>query len=228
MTRTVYTGVHFRRIAFALLISNSVSLVLLAVRALTTQNIRYDFLVLNLFLALLPLVFACWLKYRLTYSRWFSLANMLLTILWVGFLPNSFYLISDLIHLSNTGEVSKLFDATLFFSFIFNGYVSGFLSVYLLHTELIKRRGRLVGHSLIALILMLSGFAVYLGRYLRWNTWDVLVNPVGILFDVSERIINPVTYPQSLSTTATFFILLASTYAVVWQLAQAVQPPPKR
>jgi uncharacterized membrane protein len=67
-------------------------------------------------------------------------------------------------------------------------------------------------------VLLLCSFAIYLGRYLRWNSWDVLFNPAGLVFDVSEPFINPTSHPQVFTTTLMFFVLLASIYIVCYQL----------
>jgi uncharacterized membrane protein len=57
-----------------------------------------------------------------------------------------------------------------------------------------------------------------MGRYLRWNSWDVLFNPAGLIFDVSEPFVNPAGHPQVFTTTLMFFVLLGSIYAVGYQL----------
>ncbi len=147
---------------------------------------------------------------------------MFLTALWLGFLPNSFYIVSDLVHLGVTGEVSLLYDAAMYSSFILNGFMVGFISVYLVHMELLRRLGR-AAHGLIGAAFLACSFAVYLGRYLRWNTWDVLVNPADIILDVSDRIVHPGMYPQAFVTTGLFFLLISSLYVVVWQLAASLR-----
>jgi uncharacterized membrane protein len=197
-------------------------MVLFIFRVIDAGNYRYNFLLWNLFLGWLPLLFAWLLVRNLQYRRWLSRDNLLLTALWIGFLPNSFYLVSDLIHLHITGEVSLLYDAVLFFSCIFNGYVAGFASLYLVHHELLKRKEWWRAHTIIAGVLLLCSFAIYLGRNLRWNTWDVLVNPAGILFDVTDRLISPFAHPQVFVTTTTFFALLGTMYVVLWQFLLAL------
>jgi uncharacterized membrane protein len=208
----------FRDVLKALLISNGLSVFLLLARAIDTNTYRYWYMLWNLVLAWLPLVFAWWLSQHLKTDRWVSGKNILLTLLWLGFLPNSFYILTDLIHLHFTGEVSLLYDVVLLFSFIFNAYVVGYMSLFLVHQELNRRLKKEQAFSLIAVVLLLCSFAIYLGRYLRWNTWDVLINPAGLLFDVSDRFINPASHPQAFTTTATFFLLLSSIYFVLWQL----------
>lgn len=208
-----------------LLCSNAVSVLLFIARAADAGNGRYWFLLWNLILGWLPLFFVWWLGRRLHRSSWISAPNIILTLLWLGFLPNSFYLVSDLIHLHTTGEVSLLYDAVMFFSFIFNGFVAGFMSLYLVHRELLKRVRRRDAHAIVATVLLGCSFAIYLGRYLRWNTWDILASPAGLLFDVSDRLVNPGSHPQAVVTTMTFFLLLTSSYAVCWQLVSLIRAP---
>ncbi len=211
-------GQNYDKVIYALLASNGLSLLLYWLRVVGAQDFRYYFLFWNLALAWIPLGFALWLRQRLRATAWVSPGNILLTLLWLGFLPNSFYMLSDLIHLTNTGEISVLFDAVLLFSFIFNGFVSGFMSLYILHSALIKRIRASIAHGIVATIILLCSFAIYLGRSLNWNTWDIIDRPAGLLFDVSERIINPIAHPQAFVTTATFFLLIGSVYLVIWQI----------
>jgi uncharacterized membrane protein len=202
----------YQRLGAALIASNLVSAVLFLVRVQQSQNIRYWFLLWNLVLAWVPLGLVLLLREQLKKTRWLVWQNIGLSALWLGFLPNSFYLVSDLIHLHGTGEVSIIFDAVMFMSFIFNGFIAGFSSVFLMHTLLLKRFRRDYAHGFVGAILLICSFAIYFGRDLRWNTWDILVNPAGILFDVSERVINPLTHSEIFSTTALFFVLLSSIY----------------
>ena len=223
MKQTMEPGLtRFQRLGAALVVSNLISVVLFLIRVQQSQDTRYWFLLWNLVLAWIPLGLVLLLRERLKKMRWMSWQNIVLSILWLGFLPNSFYLVSDLIHLHRTGEVSLIFDAVMFMSFIFNGFVAGYASVYLIHSQLLMRFRRDYVNGFIAVVLLLCSFAIYLGRDLRWNTWDILVNPAGILFDVSERVINPLTHSEVFSTTALFFVLLGSIYAVAWQFVAAL------
>lgn len=214
---------RYQRLAAALIVSNLVSVILFLIRVEQAQNIRYWFLLWNLVLAWLPLGLILLLRERLKTARWLTWKSIGLSMLWLGFLPNSFYLASDLIHLRSTGEVSVLFDIVMFMSFIFNGLAAGFASVFLMHSMLLRRIRRDYVHGIIGGVLLLCSFAIYLGRDLRWNTWDILVNPAGILFDVSERVINPLTHSEAFSITALFFVFLGSIYAVVWQFVAALR-----
>lgn len=76
----------------------------------------------------------------------------------------------------------------------------------------------------MALTLLICSFAIYVGRDLRWNSWDILTNPGGLLFDVSDRLLHPAAYPQMLVTVIAFFALLASMYSLVWAGAALLRP----
>lgn len=210
----------YRGLILALLIANGVSLLLFLLRFADSGSTRYWFLIWNLILAWLPLLFVIGLVKRLKHSPWLTPLNIALSLLWLLFLPNSFYLVSDLIHLQTNPDVSVLYDAVLFTSFIFNGFLGGFISLYLVHKELEKRLSRSFVNSIVAGILLLCSFAIHVGRVLRWNTWDVFLHPSGLLFDVSEQVVNEAAQSRALVTTISFFLLLGGMYIAIWQFAQ--------
>ncbi|MDB5185517.1 MAG: hypothetical protein JWL85_40 [Candidatus Saccharibacteria bacterium] len=218
----------YKELIAALLVSNGVSVLLFVLRMVEGQTLRYWFLFWNLILAWIPFLFVWLLLRRLKDKRWLEPVSLLLTVLWLAFLPNSFYLISDLVHLHTTGEVSMLYDAVLFMSFIFNGFVAGFASLYLVHHELLKRWSRVRAHAFVGVVLLLCGAAIHLGRNLRWNSWDIIVNPFALMFDLSEQVVNPVAQSPAVVTTSIFFVLLGSIYIVLWQFMKAVAARPKR
>jgi uncharacterized membrane protein len=213
----------------ALLLSNLVSIFLFGLRVIATHNSAYWFLFWNLLLAWAPVLWVWLLVNQLRHKSWKQPLPIFLTVLWLGFLPNSFYLMSDLIHLHSTGDIGLLFDVVLFLSCIWNGLVAGVLSLIWVHQAIIKTKGTNLAAWLMAAALLVTSFAIYLGRILRWNTWDLLINPAGVLFDVSERVINPLAHPQFVVTTLTFFVLLGSIYLVVWEFwtLAATMPPRK-
>lgn len=185
-------------------------------------NGRFSFMIWNLFLAWLPVVFALGFRINLTKHRLQSWQNLGLLALWLGFLPNSFYLMSDLIHLQSSGEAAVLYDIAMMMSFILNGLILGYISIYIVHNQLLKRLNSRAMMAFLGIVFLACGFAIYLGRYLRWNTWDIVINPFGILFDLSERVINPLIHIQTYVVTITFFVLLSSTYAVIYQLTKVL------
>jgi uncharacterized membrane protein len=214
---------EYKRIEKTLILSSLVSVLLYLIGLVSYGDAYFWFLNWNLFLAWLPLLFVWLLGRHLRTGRWFSWQGIIYSLLWLGFLPNSFYIASDFVHLIYTGDTLLMYYIVLLLSFTFNGFLVGFLSLYLMHKQLLKRLNASTTHLLIAGILLLCSFAIYLGRYLRWNTWDVLVNPAGILFDVTDRFINPLAHEQMFRITGLLFILLGSVYFAIWQLVQAIR-----
>lgn len=193
------------------------SIMLFLYGAHRNQSWEFNYLIWNLFLAWLPLLFANWLVSVLRHKLWSSWEALLASFLWVIFLPNSFYMVSDFIHLGEVKRIDLLYDAVMFTSFIFVGVVLGLSSLYRVHLEFRKRFSWLTSASWLAGILLLCSFAIYLGRDLRWNSWDILTNPGGLLFDVSDRLIHPAAYPQMFLTIFSFLVLLGSMYGVTWK-----------
>lgn len=201
----------------ALIASSVVSLGLFAYGAWRNQSTEFSYLIWNLVLAWLPLVFAVRLTYVLRRKLWSSWEGLATSLLWLIFLPNSFYMISDFIHLQDVQRLDILYDTLMFTSFIYTGVVLGFSSLYLVHLQLRRRLMPRQAAAWIGLTLFVCSIAVYIGRDLRWNSWDVLTNPGGLLFDVSERLQHLTSYPQMSTTIITFFILLSSMYAIMWR-----------
>jgi uncharacterized membrane protein len=211
-----------------LFLSSLVSVGLLALgliinRGYGFSHYSYAFMVWNLFLAWLPLVFVLWLQKMLKHKRWSSWQGITLSLLWLVFLPNSFYIITDFIHLADVVSVDIVFDAVMLTSFVVTSLMLGFTSLFLFHMELRKRLPAVTTNRMVAIILLLCSFAIYLGRDLRWNTWDIFLNPAGILFDVSDRLIAPASHPHMLLTTVSFFVLLSMFYLVTWHVVRAVK-----
>jgi uncharacterized membrane protein len=166
---------------------------------------------------------AWYLARRLQTAGWRTWKSIVLTILWLGFLPNSFYMVSDLIHVHQTGEISIIFDAVLFTSFILNGFIAGFMSVMLLHRQLLRRLQPFRSFLVITGVFTVCGYAIYLGRVLRWNTWDALIHPYGLLFDISDNILHPLDHLQSFVVTLSFALLISSFYLLAWEFLQTVR-----
>lgn len=211
------------KITRALLLSSAVSLAFYGFGALKNHSLTFSYLPWNLFLAWIPFVASLLLIRVLRTSAWASWQSLTLTVIWLLFLPNSFYMISDFIHLQDVGRVDVLFDAVMFTAFIYTSVLLGAASLLMVHRELTKRLTRARARVWVAAILFVCSFGIYIGRDLRWNSWDVLTNPAGLLFDVSDRLLHPTNYPQMFITVGSFFVLLTTMYALIWQTAAALR-----
>lgn len=212
-----------RHVLYALIGSGAAAFALLLARFVVARNLDFWFLPWNLFLAYIPALFAYWFVRRTEKTRLMQWQNILIAVLWLGFLPNSFYIVSDLIHLRATGDVSILYDAVMVTAFVWSGFLAGYVSLFMMHRVALRQFSARTAHMLVAAVLLLCSFAIYLGRYLRWNTWDIILNPFGLVFDVSERFLNPLEHPQAFSTTVVFFVLLTSVYWSAYQIVAAIK-----
>ena len=193
---------------------------LLSFRVLLSGTTRYWFIPENLLLAWVALFMAWLLCNNLNNQRWLSWKNLLLTFLWLIFLPNTWYVLTDFVHIYPNGEVSQIFDIVLMGLLFLTGFSLGIASLFLVHSELTKRLSLLKSYAFAELAILLSSFAVYLGRDLRWNSWDVVKNPGGLVVNVSDRIVDPFGNPRALNVTLLFFFIVSVVYAAFWILSQ--------
>lgn len=214
---------RYKPILQMLVITNLLSVMLFGLRLIGAENFRYWFMLWNLTLAWIAPLLAWWLILRLRSQGWKNWFNIVLTVAWLAFLPNSFYMVSDLIHVEPTGEINIIFDTVMFSSFIFNGFIAGYLGTYLIHGELLKRMSMRAAYSLVIGIFALCSFAIYLGRVLRWNTWDALLQPTGLLFDISDTFIRPFDHPQAFVITFSFTVLITSFYLLLLEVFKALR-----
>ncbi|HEY9840377.1 MAG: DUF1361 domain-containing protein [Candidatus Sericytochromatia bacterium] len=192
------TTVPFRlQELFALTLLLSYSCILLLFRMRYTHTAHYSFLFWNLFLAEIPLVVA--LVYAVT-RRWLPgrLWLGLCLFAWLLFFPNSPYIITDLQHLNIYDEMPKWFDPLLFISSALSGLWAAFYSLRLFETELRQRLGRWPAHGFVAGVWLLTGLGIYLGRVLRWNSWDLFRHPRTLFRDIADPFLNPDGFTQPL------------------------------
>lgn len=210
------------RLIAGVVVSCLTSVVLLMIRVTASDSARYIFLLWNLVLAVIPVLLAWWLVVRVRQLGWFKWQQMLLSLVWLSFLPNSFYLVTDFVHLRATNEASLFFDVIMLAGFMVNGLMLGYIAVYLVHRELIRRFSEASSYKIVGIIFLLCSFAAYLGRFTRWNTWDILFQPAGLIFDVSDRVINPGQHAETYLATGILFVFLSSVYVVIWEATRLV------
>lgn len=201
----------------ALAVSSVVSLGLFVYNVWRAHSLIDDYLPLNLLLAWIPLALSIRLVLVLRHKLWSSWEALALTVLWIIFLPNSFYMISDFIHLQAANSSAVLYDAVMFSCFIFTALFIGFASLFPIHLELRRRISSRASTAVIGLTLLLVSGAIYFGRDLRWNSWNVFTNPGGLLFDLSDRLLHATSYPHMILTVTTFFVFLITTYHLIWR-----------
>lgn len=207
----------YLRIFTALSIATIICVLMIAINAISVKSTYYFYLPYNLLLAFISPILAIILKSRLESQEWLRVPNLIITVLLLLFLPNSFYMITDLIHVQAVIGIDVLYNIIFTNLAIFIGLTAGFVGLFIFHNELIKRMYYKYAHILVGLLIILISFGVYLGRYLRWNSWDILINPGGILFDASDTLIHPSLHPVFFPVISALSLTIGSMYIVIWQ-----------
>lgn len=165
------------------------SVALVAARIWYSGQVTFIFLVWNLFLAWLPLTFA-WLTLRWQKRPFFALPMF---FLWLIFLPNAPYLVTDLIHLQTRHPVPLWYDMILLLNYALVGVLLGFVSLRMMQSVVHGRFGGAAGWLLAFFALSASGLGIYIGRFLRWNSWDIFLRPLPLINDVWSQLLQPKT-----------------------------------
>lgn len=171
----------------------------------------YRFLLWNLALAWVPLVVALVIYDR--YRRGTSLSRLApAAALWLIFLPNAPYILTDFIHLSPSRHTPLWLDGTILSAFAWTGLLLGFVSLYLLHAVARDRYGSRTSWYCVVSVLALVSAGVCLGRFLRWNSWDLLVQPGKLLAQLLPHLGDPGAVARATLLTLLLTCLLAAAY----------------
>jgi len=140
---------------------------------------------------------------------------------WILFMPNSFYILTDLFHLENMGNGHSWFDLTLILSFAWSGIIFGILSIRKMGMLLKKAKGNLVSGFIICTVMWLNAFGVYIGRFLHFNSWDIIVNPFSLLAEITNIIFNPYDYRYVWAMSICFAFFMIIIYYTIKKLSEA-------
>ena len=205
--------------------------VMVVVRMLFTGEANYLFLIWNLFLAWIPFIMSLLMNYIYSFYKAGRLKKLMLAVsgaVWLFFYPNAPYLITDYIHLSRMKfyfikdgynmNFIVWYDFVMFSLFILTGFLLGFISLYMLQRLLSDRINKAAGWLLVVGTLFLSSFGIYLGRFIRWNTWDILANPAALINSVLESF-----HKHAFAFTTTFGLFLLLIYVALYYLTKLNQ-----
>ncbi len=193
---------------------------LIVARVLRTDSPHMLFLVWNLFLASVPLASSRALKtmHGRGAPRW---AQGMVFALWLVFLPNAPYIVTDLVHLSAPTGPVFWYDLGTLLSCAAAGLLLGYLSLLDIHQLVEDRYGVPAGWLTAGSTLMLSGFGVYLGRVMRWNSWDVVTDPLGLFGSIAGFFLHARAHLHTCVVTVLFGVGLMLGYAALHFLASA-------
>jgi uncharacterized membrane protein len=210
---------------FALMAAASVICALLVIaRIAYSDTSRFRGLLWNLFLAWIPFLVA-YLAYALSWRRQTLYVILpVITFIWLIFFPNAPYILTDLQYLAKKSASAPLwYDVIVMIWFAWTGLLLGLVSLYLMHDIVQRTFSRRLGWLFVFSVSILSSFGVYLGRFVRFNSWDILNDPREIAVTILGLAIDP-----SLRLVA--FIILFSVfylfvYLTLYTFAHLVREP---
>lgn len=209
-----YQSSAWRKTFRVLAISGLFCCFLISVRVIVFKEGMYLFLIWNLFLAALPLVFSFILKYYEDVFPKVAWVQILLFNFWLLFFPNAPYIITDLVHLAEGRPAPLWYDASLLFCAAFTGLLSGLISLFIIHKIILKRIKKFTAWIIISILVILSGYGIYLGRVLRWNSWDIFINTTELF----NSIIQTLSLPSAIAMTFVFSIIQGLLYLIFYNL----------
>jgi uncharacterized membrane protein len=191
---------------------------LVLVRNLRTGDVELRYLIWNLFLAWIPFALAVFV-----YDRWrrrgAGMTLFALGGLWLLFFPNAPYIATDFVHLHRVSLVPYWYDAVAFAAFAWMGVMLGFASLYLMQTVVRQWRGSVAGWIFALVAIGLGSLGIYLGRFLRLNSWDALEHPSVLPRILHAVARDPFAYQEAIAVTLLFTFALAFAYFLLYSFA---------
>jgi len=199
---------------------------ILGARMWYSHTAHYWFLFWNLTLAWVPFVCAG-LAYTFSTPRrtlvW--LLVVLSALLWLLFFPNAPYILTDFLHLGSMGDlIPGWYDVLMLYWFAWTGLMLGVVSLYLMQEIVAHAAGRPVSWLFVVAVALAGSVGIYLGRFLRWNSWDLLRRPVPVAGDLLGKVTDPATQPRLLGFTLLFAALFLFIYVAVYIFAKLAKP----
>lgn len=183
---------------------------------------------LNLFLAWIPYGFALALI-ALDTLRTTPLVRVLQLICFLGwffFFPNAPYLATDFAYL-DWAHFDLWQRVAIFCAFSQCGLMLAMTSLLLVDSHVAQSYGVIPARIIVAIAILLSGAGVFIGRFLRWNSWDLLSHPFSVVLDAVEKFDQPVQGIRPIVFSVMFTLVLATYYAFILSLSRKVIPKSK-
>jgi len=165
-----------------------------------SETKTFLFLNWNLFLAIIPWLLTSFAVIKPSVQKRKAMIFLLMGA-WLLFFPNAPYILTDLFHLRLKFSMPIWFDLVLILSFAWTGMLFGFLSLWDIEKMLVNFIPPKTVKCISVILLFLGSFGIYLGRYLRWNSWDIIQEPFRLFYDIGDRIINPFEHPRTWGMT---------------------------
>lgn len=200
------------QLVYPILLSTMLALALFCGRVYLSRTFSFSNLVWNLFLAWVPYV--CSFLAAISYSglprHWWLL--LFPGAMWLIFFPNAPYIVTDFQHLADQPRVPYWYDIIMFATFAWTGCFLAVASLRVMQTLVKNYLGWLVSWIFAGGALALGGLGIYLGRFSRWNSWDLFFQPKNVLFDIARNLVDPLSNLRFFGFTLAFSAFLLVLY----------------
>ena len=210
-------------------LATAVSSVLVVIQVLVAENLRvglqhHGYLVWNLFLAWVPLVFALLACEEIRAAKGRNWRLLLFAGGWLVFFPNAPYIFTDLVHISVATARHYWADLVMILSCALTGLLLWFVSLYLMQGLVARKFGGRAGWGFVALMAILTSFGIYLGRFHRFNSWDVVTKPSELYAGISSWATGSQFYHPTVTFPILFTVFLFIAYLMLYALTH-LSPP---
>ena len=184
--------------------------------ALDALGVNLRLMVWNSFLAFIPLALSYWLfrgRGRRTVAWWIGFGTF------IAFLPNAPYVLTDIIHLvDDIHRGYSIWIITLVLIPQYLLFMGAGIEAYVLSVinfgRYLKRQSLAQYIPLSELVIhALCAIGIYLGRFQRFNSWDILTQPDTLVISV----VNDLLGKRPLAIVAITFVVITVVY---WPLKQ--------
>ncbi len=213
---------HYMAVFILLNMACAVCIALVAARVAYSDSESRTSLIWNLFLAWIPFILA-YLAHAISWRRiWLYLVIPIIAFLWLIFFPNAPYMLTDLQDLARVSNSAPLwYDVIIVVWCSWTAMLLGIVSLYLMQDIVLRTFNRFIGWSFVFVISALSSFGIYIGRFVRLNSWDILENPAETAMSILGLIIDPSRRLAAFTLSYTFFFLFV--YLLLYSFSHMLQ-----
>ena len=169
------------------------------------------FFVWNLALACIPVFFA--VRFAAVRRRIWLIP---LGLGWLAFLPNDPYLVTDLVHLHGGVELWR--HVMQYGIAAWTGVMLGVVSMHLVCQRIEREFGALTGWIAVVISVGLSAIGVVIGRFQRFNSWDLVTQPGAVAATTLDWVRSPLAYVQSTGVALAVGAFFGLAYLTLWSL----------
>ena len=177
------------------------------------------YLLWNIFLAVIPFVISSVLLWYRNNKKLTKATFLIGGLLWILILPNAPYIVTDMVHVNHGHTVSVLYDTFLLFSSACVGLLLSMYSISHIERIIRSKYSKNITLSIVFCIILVTSFGMYLGRFLRFNSWDVFSNSSFLFKEIWNIVSKPAVNLDAYFFTGLSFVFISMAY-IAWKYTQ--------